>query len=549
MEERLLKIIQEGKGEIKDLLQAEKELGEWRTKIEGLEGEIRYYSNLVALSTLTLTLYEKEIRSPSAILELERIQMGLESEDVENAYKEALAAIAEAKGRVTKPELKQHAAGQFTAVVEFEVAPDAAGPLRDRLKQLGTVSRLEINLVREAEGGSGKPQGTTVKRKDSQFFLALYNLANIAPRETTVLHLACTNAEEAFKTILSRIEKGGGRVIQSNLNRQKNDQTTGLIQFEIRSSEAEAILLDLRAVGEVMNLQLLENPDAQNVTKSKRGFQCQIFALGGVAPRETVSMQIAAKDVAESYRLLREAVQKTNGRVLSAQLNESDRHNAVAALDFEIPRDQEKAFLAVLGTAGEVVSRSSSRAQEGNNVVDSKIRLTLSVMDVTKIPPRETLTLGVEVQDVDRVMTELRQLADQFKGRVVESHLTRERSGRIVGRIVLDVPLLSGGGAADRVAAMGTVRMAESSKDSSVPDGSFSVARLNLTISNSDLIVPNDKGFWVQIKRGLSTSFFAASWSLNFIVIGACFILPWALIGWGSWKIYRRVRRKTAPVV
>src|SRR5262249_56539617 len=66
MEERLLKIIKEGKGEIKDLLLAEKELGVWRTKIEELEGELRYYSNLVALSTLAVNLVEKEIRTAAA---------------------------------------------------------------------------------------------------------------------------------------------------------------------------------------------------------------------------------------------------------------------------------------------------------------------------------------------------------------------------------------------------------------------------------------------------------------------------------------------------
>ena len=36
-------------GRIKDLLQAEKELGIWRTKIEEIEGELRYYANLVSL--------------------------------------------------------------------------------------------------------------------------------------------------------------------------------------------------------------------------------------------------------------------------------------------------------------------------------------------------------------------------------------------------------------------------------------------------------------------------------------------------------------------
>src|SRR5437764_5918131 len=56
MEERLLQIIKAGKGEIKDLLSAEKELGVWRTKIEEFEGELRFYANRVALSTLTITL-------------------------------------------------------------------------------------------------------------------------------------------------------------------------------------------------------------------------------------------------------------------------------------------------------------------------------------------------------------------------------------------------------------------------------------------------------------------------------------------------------------
>ncbi len=542
MEERLLKIIKDGKGEIKDLLLAEKELGEWRTKIESLEGEIRYYANLVALSTLTIALYEREILSPAGITESEQIQMGLETDDVEKTYQAALAAVADAKGRVTKSELKQHAAGQFTAVVDFEVAPEAAGPLRDRLKQLGTVSRLEIKLVQQTEGGSGRPTGTAVKRTEARFFLSLYNLANIAPRETVVLHLASGDAEESFKRAVARVEKAGGRVVSSNLNRQKNEQTTGMVQFEVKSSEAEAVLADLRSLGEVMHLQVLENPDAQNVTKSKRGFQCQIFAMGQVAPRETVTIQLAAQDVAKSYESLRDAVQKAGGRILSAQLNETDRRNATATLDFEVPRGQEAAVLAVLNTAGGVLSRNSSRAQDANNVVDSKLRMVLSVMDVANVPPRETLNLTIEVDDVDKALAAVRGMG----GRVVESHVTRERSGRITGTIVIDLPLASAGGAADRISALGTVRAAEASKNSSVPDGPTAVARLNVVVSNSESIVPSDRGVWPQVKKGLSTSFVAATWSLNFILIGACVLVPWALLGWGGWRVYRRLRKKAA---
>src|SRR5262249_62229741 len=120
MEERLIQIIKTGKGEIKDLVLAEKELGNWRTKIEEVEGELRYYGNLVALSTLTINLTEKEIRAPASVTETERVQMGVEVEDVEKAQREALAAVAAANGRVLKSELKQHGAGQYSAVLHFE---------------------------------------------------------------------------------------------------------------------------------------------------------------------------------------------------------------------------------------------------------------------------------------------------------------------------------------------------------------------------------------------------------------------------------------------
>ncbi|MBI3466272.1 MAG: DUF4349 domain-containing protein [Planctomycetes bacterium] len=227
MEERLLEMIRTGKGEIKDLLQAEKELGVWRTKIEEMEGELRYYNNLIALSTLTLTLYEKEIRSPAAVTETERVQMGIEVEDVEQAHREALEAIAEANGRVTKSELKQHAAEQFSAVIQFEVAPDAGGPLRDRLRQLGHVARLEIDRLQQTEGGTGRPRDARSVRNDTQFFVSLYNVANIAPRETVHVNLACVDTEAAYKTILDRIEQAAGRVVSSNLSRQNSEKPSG----------------------------------------------------------------------------------------------------------------------------------------------------------------------------------------------------------------------------------------------------------------------------------------------------------------------------------
>jgi hypothetical protein len=544
MEERLLQIIKSGQGQIKDLLAAEKELGVWRTRIEEFEGELRYYQNLVSLSTLTITLYEKEIRSPYAILQTERVQMGLEVEDVEKAHRAALAAVAEAKGRVTKSEMRQHAAGQFSAVLNFEVAPDAGGPLRDRLKQLGTVARLDVDRLQQEEGGTGRPGDAKIKERDTVFLVSFYNLANVAPRETVHLNLAAADAETAYKTILARVEKSFGRVVSSSLNHQRNDQTRGEIQFEIKSADAEAVLLDLKNVGEVMRLQVTENADTQNVTKSKRGFNVQIWALAAVAPRETSTIQLATKDVPAGYRKLQESVIKSKGRVLNSQLNEQDKQNVTAQLDFEVPRADEAAVAAAMTGIGDVYSRNVVRAQDGDSVVDSKVRLQVSLINVARIPPRETTVLGIEVADVDQTVDAFSALIAQKQGRAVESHVARERTGRVTAKLVYDVPLSAAPDLIDKFKGAGTLRVHQSSRNPQVPDSNLATARLDVTLSNVELIVPSDDGLWPQVRRGLSWSFTALAWSLSWIIVGLCVVLPWALVLYGLYRLALRLRRR-----
>jgi hypothetical protein len=548
MEERLLKIIKEGKGEIKDLLLAEKELGEWRTKIETFEGEKRYYDNQISMSTLTVTLSEKEIRSPSAVTQTERVNLGLEVEDVEKAHKDALAAVAEAKGRVTKSELKQLAAGQYSATIHFEVTPDGSGPLRDRFKQLGNVARLDIDRVQETEGGIGKvAEVLKVKQKDTQFFVSIYNLANIAPRETVVLSLACADAEASYKTILARIEKAGGRVVTSSLNRQKNDQTTGTLRFEIKAAEAEAVLADVRATGEVMRLDVNENPDTQNVTKSKRGFQVQLFALGLVEPRETITIQIGSKDVTETFRKFQDALAGAEARILNAQLNENDRQNINAMFSFDVRREHDAKIQAALAAAGEVMSRSSVRSQEVERVVDSKKRIHLTLINVASIQPRETYTVEVTVEPVEGAVTALEAMAAELKGRVVDSRHTRTADGRSNSRLIVDLPLSAARGAADRIKNLGHTRIYEINRNPQAPEGDLALGRLLVNFSNPDPLVGSDSGPWARIKSGLSVSITALSWALTFIVVGLCLVVPIGAVGWVILKIYRKSKAPAAP--
>ncbi len=543
MEVRLLEMIKTGNGEIEHLLKAEKELGVWRTKIEETEGELRYYNNVIALSTLRITLAEKEIRAAAELTETERVQMGIEVEDVEQAHQEALKAVDEANGLVTKSELKQHEAEQYSAVINFEIDREAAGPLRDRLQQIGRVVRLDINRVQRAEGGNGLPRDARTVRKDTQFSVSLYNVANVAPRETIHVSLACTDTEAAYKTILEQVEQVGGRIVTSSLKSQHSQKTAGSVHFELPVATADAVLMDVKAVGEVMRLEVTENPDSKNVTKSKRGFNVELWAMGLVAPRETIVLQIATKDVPAGYRTLQEAVHKANGRILNAQLNEQDKQNITAQLDFDIPRDDQP----VLDVVGEVFSRNVTRSQDDENVIDSKVRVQVALIDQARIPPRETITLGIEVGDVDQATAALSTLVEESQGRTVESHLAHERSGRVTAKVVFDVPLASGSGLVEKFKASGTVRAQQSTRNPQVPDGKLAIARLEVTLSNAELIVPSDGGFLAQIRTGLATSFTAISWSLTVVIVGLCFVLPWALVLYAIYRVIASIRRKASP--
>jgi anti-sigma factor RsiW len=443
MEERLLKIIKEGKGEIKQLLEAERELGVWRTKIEEIEGELRYYNNVVSLSTLTVNLQEKEIRAAAVLNEYERVQTGIEVEDVDKAYQQALAAIAELKGRVTKSELKQLAAGQFNAALQFEVAPEQAGPMRDRLRQLGRQARLEIDRVQQPEGGT-PPRDAKVKRGDTIFSVQIYNLTNV-------------NA------------------------------------------------------------------------------------------RESVTVQVAAADVTAAYQALQDAVSKAKGRVRTAQLDENDRQNITGRLDFDVRREDEGTVQAALNAAGETVTRNVIRAAEGENVTDSKVFFRLTLSSAARLSPRETAKLAIEVPDVDATAAVIGAQVSQAKGRTVDAKVSHERSGRVAAQLIYDVPLSEASGLVERIKALGAVRMQESARDPQAPEGKFAIARINVTLGNADLIVPRDDGLWPQIRKGLAVSIQFLLLSLTWVIFGLCVVLPWALVGYGVYRIGRRFFRSPQP--
>ena len=84
--------------------------------------------------------------------------------------------------------------------------------------------------------------------------------------------------------------------------------------------------------------------------------------------------------------------------------------------------------------------------------------------------------------------------------------------------------------------------------DAKAPQGPLSRARIQATFSDSDKSLGGQESGWDALRHGLETSAAGLRWSLQMLVIGACFVAPWALVIWIAWKLLRRKPRQPAAV-
>jgi hypothetical protein len=215
-------------------------------------------------------------------------------------------------------------------------------------------------------------------------------------------------------------------------------------------------------------------------------------------------------------------------------------------IDLELPRDHQSTFEQVLGSSGDVLSRNATRSPDTENTIDSKLRVQVSLIGADRVAPRETTTLGVETRNVDASVAKITSLTTSNGGRVIDSTLARESDGRSAARVIVELPLGKSGQVIDQIKQLGEVRTERATKNAQVPEGSLSRARVEVTLASPQAIVAEGTGIWSSVRSGLGTSFAGLMWSLQILVVGLCFVVPWALVLWGGWKLLKRSRRVTA---
>src|SRR5439155_11760296 len=100
---------------------------------------------------------------------------------------------------------------------------------------------------------------------------------------------------------------------------------------------------------------------------------------------------------------LLEALASAQARVLQSQLNEKEaQKNVTGTLVFDVRRENRAAVERAMAEAGDTISRTVARSTDTQNTLDDKVRLSLTLTDALRLPPRETTTLGLETSDVEK---------------------------------------------------------------------------------------------------------------------------------------------------
>jgi hypothetical protein len=460
MESRLIDLIKNGKGEVKDLVEAEKQLGEYRVRIEKLEGELSYYNNLVALATITITAYEKDIAKPTAASEQEAVNLSVETEEVEAKYLAARKTLDDAKARIVESQLRNTDAEHVAAHIVADVPPDKADFVAGQLKTLGKVASFNRDRKQTTTGGTGAPT-VEVEHKDTRITVELFNLANLAPREIRVLRVAVPNVENTYSEILSKMRAttaGGGeekaaqpvgRVLNSNLTGQLPEQKGAEIRAEVRTENAADVMALIEKSGEVLTSSLATNADNANTTAAKRGIQLTLVNIMAVPPKEYHTLNIAVRDVEKAYNDLLTEIRKdvskddaaaggvsplmpnTVGRVLSSNVNGQLAEQKIADVQADIRPDRMNEVLALIQNAAgnEVMNNSVSESTDATNFTRTKERLQVRFINVAAIAPRETrsqqLVAANVAESYRKLSDSLNALAARGEARVMASALNQ----------------------------------------------------------------------------------------------------------------------------
>ncbi|MEW6026638.1 MAG: DUF4349 domain-containing protein [Planctomycetota bacterium] len=264
LEERLIKLMSEKKGEIKDLLEVEKELANTREKIERLQGEIKYFDNLTALATITLDITEKDFAKPFEYVQTQSANLTLAVSDVEIAYQKAQAIVHALKGQIVEGNVTNQDR-RLNGIVKAYSDAEQFTALLDQLKGLGEVKLFNASQKQTSSDGAPVGENTPVRKERGLVTMTIIPPAGeyVQTKRSQVI-LETPDVDNTYSKAQSIAAEAQAKVLNGAINRS-SDRISAVLILQVDPDRFRAVVDNLKGLGKVKNAAMDERQQAQDI--------------------------------------------------------------------------------------------------------------------------------------------------------------------------------------------------------------------------------------------------------------------------------------------
>lgn len=251
--ERLRKLLAEGKGSVKELMEVEVQAGATQEAIDQIKGELKYYDNQVGLSTITLRISEKDLGQPFEYVQTLQSNIALTAKDPDDSYAKAQKEITDAGGQVVDSKMTRQSDGTSTGTIRGRVDAEKFPALREALKQLGTVTNDTVNQHKTARGGhEGAPKSDAPLRKEQAIIDVTISSPPLFVTRRSQLLVETSEVESAYQNARRAIESAGGKIVDGSLT-GRADGMSATLRAQVDADKFPALVESLKTAGKVKN--------------------------------------------------------------------------------------------------------------------------------------------------------------------------------------------------------------------------------------------------------------------------------------------------------
>ncbi|MBI4244378.1 MAG: DUF4349 domain-containing protein [Planctomycetes bacterium] len=405
MEERLLDILKTRKGEVKDLLEVERELGNRRKEIEQILGEIRYYDELTSFSTITISLKEKGADDPGTIIQTMSGYLTLRSDSVTETYKQLneLAVKHSSFMSVRSSNLVEAPQKEnISARIQVLVDADKVDTVIDEIKKMNV--KIETNKIdkRQRDDRPGYPilesdateskNSPEIKKEKAVIDIYVYFIQKLQVG-TGVINVRANDVLKLFEQFKGKLNSEfGAEILSANLSEAQGDSQVAYISFEVAPDITDRVIDYLKSDPvnvEIVNSSVQKNPPAlvTKVAKEIVRINASINPPAGVyQSRNSGVVTIKSEDPGKTALVLKDLAGSESGVNIISSSTDSTKESTTVKMQLEVPADKFSSVVKKI--------EGAEGAVEKDVKVDEQVT-PISVDPASRLIPRKIKMPGI----------------------------------------------------------------------------------------------------------------------------------------------------------